>query len=104
MDRAYYRAPMERKGMLGSFGPAIKGRISRAKSKREVAKKNAASAETMRKIAARRKLPGRRPVKGRIRVSPLRVGEGKSAKRVTPPTIANGPRGERVRMRVSSGR
>jgi hypothetical protein len=52
-------AKMKKKGTLGKFGPARKGKIARAKKKGGLAKKRAVFAENMKTIAARRKKRGR---------------------------------------------
>ena len=48
-------ARMKKRGTLGAFGRATKGKISRAKARGGLAKKRAVFAENMRTIAAKRK-------------------------------------------------
>ena len=53
------REEMERKGTVGKFGKATRGKISKAKTKGGKAKKEAVFAENMKRIAAKRKKHGR---------------------------------------------
>lgn len=53
------REEMERKGTVGKFGKATRGKIAKAKKKGGKAKKEAVFAENMKRIAAKRKKHGR---------------------------------------------
>ena len=53
------REEMERKGTVGKFGKATRGKIAKAKKKGGKAKKEAFFAENMKRIAAKRKKHGR---------------------------------------------
>ena len=54
------RNEMERKGTVGKFGRATKGKISRAKKRGGKEAKRAVFAENMKRIAQKRKRGGRR--------------------------------------------